>query len=129
MQQTPDIQKSDSKERISCLKRTVPSNRRKVCVIFRTGTKKLKIVVYRYRNNSYLKDKEIDLNMTGNQTTLARPVNLLSYFDIFSSDALYWMKHLFRIKTNFTNFIKNGCLPSNETLLIVLWIQNVLSSH
>ena len=35
MQQLPDIEKTDSKEEISCLKRTIYNGRRKVCVNFR----------------------------------------------------------------------------------------------
>ena len=51
MQQLPDNEKTDSKEEISCLKRTIYNGRRKVCVSFQTDTDKLNIVVYRYRNN------------------------------------------------------------------------------
>ena len=56
MQQVPDIEKTDSNEKISRLKRTIFNGRRKVCVNFQTDTDKLNIVVYRYRNNLYLKD-------------------------------------------------------------------------
>ena len=51
MQQLPDIEKTDSKKEISCLKWTIYNGRRKVCVNFQTDTDKLNIVVYRYRNN------------------------------------------------------------------------------
>ena len=61
MQQLPDIEKTDSKEEISCLKWTIYNSRRKVCVNFQRDTDKLNIVVYRYRNNLYLKDNELDL--------------------------------------------------------------------
>ena len=47
MQQMPDIEKNDSKEKLSCLKRTIYNSRRKVCVNFPTDTDKLNIVVYR----------------------------------------------------------------------------------
>ena len=50
MQQLPDIEKTDSKEKICCLKRTIYKGRRKVCVNFQTDTDKLTVVVYRYRN-------------------------------------------------------------------------------
>ena len=46
-QQLPDIEKTDSKEEISCLKRTIYNGRRKLCVKFQTDTDNLNIVVYR----------------------------------------------------------------------------------
>ena len=51
MQQLPDVETTDSKEEISCLKWTIYYGRRKVCVNFQTDTDKLNIVVYQYRNN------------------------------------------------------------------------------
>ena len=83
MQKLPDIEKTDAKEEISCLKQTIYNGRRKVCVNFQTDTDKLNIVVYRYRNNLYVKDNEIDLKMTEYQSLLAKQVYLLSYIDIF----------------------------------------------
>ena len=83
MQQLPDIEKTDSKEEISCLKWTLYNVRRKICVNFQTETDKLIIFVYRYRNNLYLKDKEIDLKLTEYQSLLAKRVYLLSCIDIF----------------------------------------------
>ena len=50
---------------------------------FETDTDKLNIVVYRYRNNLYLIDNEVDLKLTGYQSVLAKQVNRLSYIDIF----------------------------------------------
>ena len=44
-QQLPDIEKTDSKDEISCLKRTIYNGRRKVCINFRTDTDKVNIVV------------------------------------------------------------------------------------
>ena len=35
-----------------------------MCVNFQADTHKLNIVVYRYRNNLYLKDNELDLKLT-----------------------------------------------------------------
>ena len=64
MQQLPDIEKTDSKDEISCLKWTLYDGRRKVYVNFQTGTDKLNIVVYRYRNNLYLKGNELDLKLS-----------------------------------------------------------------
>ena len=83
MQQLPDVEKTDSKKEVSCLKSKKCNGRSKVCVDFRTDTDKLNIVVYRYRNNSYLKDNEIDLKLTEYQSFLAKRVYLLSYIDIF----------------------------------------------
>ena len=50
MQQLSDIEKTDSKQEISCLKWTKYNGRRKICVKLQTDTDKLNIVVYRYRN-------------------------------------------------------------------------------
>ena len=83
MQQLPDIEKTDFIEEISCLKWTIYIGRRKECVNFHTDTDKLDIVVYRYRNNLYLKDSESDLKLTENQSLLAKRVCLFSYIDIF----------------------------------------------
>ena len=83
MQQLPDIEKTDSKEKKSRLKWTIYNGRRKVCVNFQTDTDKLCIVVYRYRSSLYLKDNEVDLKLTEYQSLLAKGVYLLSYLDIF----------------------------------------------
>ena len=83
MQQLQEIEKIDSKEEISCLKWTIYNGRRKVYVNFQTDTDKLNVVVYRYRNNLYLKDNEVDLKLTEYQSILAKRVYLLSYIDIF----------------------------------------------
>ena len=81
-QQLPDIQKADSKDEISCLKWTI-YNGRKVCINFQTNTDKVNIVVYRYRNNTYLKDTEMDLKSTEYKKLLAKRVHLLSQVVIF----------------------------------------------
>ena len=49
-QQLPDIEKSDSRDEISCLKWTIYKGRRTVCINFQTDTDKVNIVVYRHRN-------------------------------------------------------------------------------
>ena len=82
-QQLPDIEWVDSKDEISCLKWTIYNGRRKVCINFQTDSDKLNIVVYRYRNNTYLKDTEIDLKLTDYKKLLAKCIYLLSYVDIF----------------------------------------------
>ena len=82
-QQLPDIEKSDSKDEISCLKWTMYNGRRKVCINFQTDTDKVNIVKYRYRNIKYLKDTEMDIKLTEYKKLLAKRVYLLSYIDIF----------------------------------------------
>ena len=47
-QQSPDIEKSDSRDEISCLKWTIYNGRRKVCTNFQTDTDQVNIVVYRF---------------------------------------------------------------------------------
>ena len=82
-QQLPDIEKVDSKDEICCLKWTIYKGRRKVCINFQTDADKVNIVVYRYRNNTYLKETEMDLKLTEYKKILARRVYLLSYIDVF----------------------------------------------
>ena len=50
---------------------------------FQTDTDKLNIVVYRYRNNLYLKDNEVNLKLSKNESFVAKRVYLLNNFDIF----------------------------------------------
>ena len=83
MQQSPEIEKTDSKEEISCLKWTTYNGRRKVCVNFQTDTDKSNIFVFRYRNNLYLKDDEVALKLSDYESLLAKRVYLLSYIDMF----------------------------------------------
>ena len=84
MQQLPDIEKTDSKKEISCLKCTIYNGWRKVCVSFQTtDTDKLNIVVYRYQNKLYLKNNEVTLKLSEYESLLAKRVYLLSYIDIF----------------------------------------------
>ena len=83
MQQLPEIEEVDSKNEISCLKWTIYNGRRKVCISFKTDLDKLNIVVYRYRNNTYVKDTEMELKMTEYEKLLSKRVYLLSYNDVF----------------------------------------------
>ena len=83
MQQVPEIEKVDSKNEISCLKWTLYNGWRKVCVNFKTDMDKLIIVVYRYRNNTYVKDTEMELELTEYERLLSKRVYLLSYIDVF----------------------------------------------
>ena len=82
-QQSPDIEKTDSKDEISCSKWTIYNGRRKVCINFQTDTDKVNTLVNRYRNNTYLKDTEMDIKLTEYKKLLAKRVYLLSYIDIF----------------------------------------------
>ena len=70
IQQLQDIEKTDSREELACLKWTIYKSRRKIPVKFQTDTDKLNIVVHRYRNSSHLKDKEVDLKLTEYQSLL-----------------------------------------------------------
>ena len=56
---------------------------KKVCIIFQTDTDKVNIVVYGYRNNTYLKETEMELKLTEYKKLLAKRVYLLGYVDIF----------------------------------------------
>ena len=82
-QQLPDNEKLDSRDEISCLKWTIYNGRRKVCINFQTDADKVNIVVYRYRNNTYLKDTEMDLKLTEYKQLPAKRVYHLSYIDNF----------------------------------------------
>ena len=63
MQQMPEIKNLNSKNEISCLEWTKYKGRRKVFISLETGMDKLNIVVYRYRNNTYVKDTEMELKL------------------------------------------------------------------
>ena len=43
----------------------------------------LNIVVYRYRNNTYVKDTKMELKLTEHEKLLSKRVYLLSYIDVF----------------------------------------------
>ena len=45
---------------------------------------KLNILVYRYRNKTYVKDTEMELRVTEYEKLLSERVYLLSYIDVFS---------------------------------------------
>ena len=81
-QELPEIEKLVSRNELFCLKWTLYNGRRKVCISFKTDMDKLNTVVYRYRNNTYVKDTEMELKMTAYEKLLSKRVYLLSYFDI-----------------------------------------------
>ena len=81
MQQLPEIEKVDSKNDISCLKWTIYNGRKKVPISFETDVDNFNIVVYRYRNDTYVKDTEMELKLTEYEKLLCKRVYLLSYID------------------------------------------------
>ena len=78
MQQLPEIEKVDSRNENSCLKMTTYNGRKKVCISFKTDMDELNILVYRYRNNTYVKDTEMDLKLTEYKKFLTKRVDLFS---------------------------------------------------
>ena len=82
-QQLPGNEKVDPKDENSCLKLSIYNGRRKVCINFLTDTDNVNIVVYCYRNNTYLKDTEKELKLTDYKKLLAKRVYLLSYIEFF----------------------------------------------
>ena len=82
-QQLPDIGKVDSRDEISCLIWSDYNGRRKVCINFQIDTDKVNIVVYRYRNDTYLEDTEMDIKLNEYKKCPAKRVNLSSYIEIF----------------------------------------------
>ena len=83
MQQLSEIEKVDFKNESSCLKWTLYNGRRKVCFSFKTDMDKLNLVVHRYRNNTYVKDTEMELKLTVYKKLLSKRLCLLSYIDVF----------------------------------------------
>ena len=82
-QQLPDIEKVDSKDEFSSLTWSIYNGRREVCINFQTDRDKVNIAVYRYRNNTYLRDTEMYLKLTEYKKLLAKRVYFLSYIDAF----------------------------------------------
>ena len=77
----PEIEKVDSRKEKSCVKWTIHNGRRKVGTSLKTDMDKLKIVVYHYRNNTYVKYTEMELKLTEYEKLLSQRVYLLSYID------------------------------------------------
>ena len=55
----------------------------KVCICLKTYMDKLNIVVYRYRNNTYVKDNEMELKLTEYEKALSKQVYPVSHIDVF----------------------------------------------
>ena len=83
MQQLPEIEKVDSKNKILCLKWTKYNDRRKVSISLKTDMDKLNIVIYRYRNNTYVRDTEMELESTEYEKLRSEEVYILSDIDVF----------------------------------------------
>ena len=111
------------KRRFFCLKWTIYNGRRKICINFQTDTDRLKIVVYRYRNNTCLKDTEMDLKLTEYKSFLLNAFTSWATLIFSTSTALYCMKQLFIIRKN---SLTNGCSLSNQRFPIVLGIKNAI---
>ena len=56
---------------------------RNVCINFKTDMDNLIIVFYRYRNNTYVKDTEMELKLTEYEKLSSKRAYLLSYIDVF----------------------------------------------
>ena len=116
-QNLPDIEKAESKDENSCLKWSIDNGRRKIRINFQTDTDKVNVVAYRYRNNTYLKDTELELKLIEYENLIAERVYLLSYIDIYLSATLYWMKQLF---TTDLIPVANGRSPSCKLFPILI---------
>ena len=86
MQQIPEVGKFDSENEISCLRWIILNVRRKVCVFCKTDTDYGGFTVYRYRNNMFMKDSDIELKATEFNTILQKKKYLLSYLETFSKN-------------------------------------------
>ena len=86
-QQLTEIEKVVSKNENTCLKRTLYNGRRKICISFKTDmdklNDKLNVVVYRFRNNTNVKDTRMELKLSEYEKLLSKRVYLLSYTDVF----------------------------------------------
>ena len=82
VQQLLELEQCEDEE-ISCLEWTIYNGRLIICVGFQPDTDKVDIVVNRSRNNTYLKDTDIELKLAEYKTLLAKRLYLLSYLDTF----------------------------------------------
>ena len=83
VQHLPEIEEVDSNKEIACPKWTKNNGRRKLCISFKTNTDKLNIVVYSYRNNTFVRETELELELAEYEKLLSKRVYLLSYIDVF----------------------------------------------
>ena len=61
MQQLPEVGQFDSEKEISCPRSIIFNGRRKICVFCNTDTDYARNTVYRYRNNMFMKNSDIEL--------------------------------------------------------------------
>ena len=62
---------------------------------------RLNIVVYRYRNNTYVKHTEMELKVTENETFLSKRVYVLSYIKVFFRRCIVLRETIIHNETNF----------------------------
>ena len=84
MQQLPEVGKFDSEDEIFSLRWIIFNGRRKICVFYKSDTDYVGITVYRYRNNMYMKDSDIELKSNEYNTLLEKKKYILSYLETFS---------------------------------------------
>ena len=104
VRQLPQLEKVDSKNGIACLKWTIYNGRRKVCRSFKVDMDELNIVVYRYRNTTYVIDTEMELKLTEDEKLLSKRVYLLSYFDVFFKPWIVLVETTVHIQSNLCAF-------------------------
>ena len=97
MQQLPEVGQNDSENQISCLRWIIFNGRRKVCVFCKTDTDYVGITVYRYLNNMFMNDSDIELKATEYNTLLQKK----SIYRVISrhspKDLSWWMRQLITI--------------------------------
>ena len=97
MQQLPEVGNFDSENEISCLRWIIYNGRRKICVFCKSDTDYVELTVYRYRNNMYMNDSDIEVKATEYNTVLQKKNYLLSYLETFSKKLSWWRRHLITI--------------------------------
>ena len=83
IKQLPDIEKADSENAFFCLNWTLFNGWGTICINFKTGMDKLNIVVYPYRNSTYVKDTGMELKLTEYEKLFSKRVYLLKYIEVF----------------------------------------------
>ena len=83
-QQLPEAGKLETENEISSLRWLFFNGRRKTCVFSKTDTDYVGSTVYRYRNNMYMKDSDIELKATEYNTLLQKKKCLLTYLETIS---------------------------------------------
>ena len=83
IQELPEVGKFDSENEISCLRWIIFNGRTKVCVFCKTDTVYVGIMVYRYHNNIYMTDSDIELKATEYNILLQQKKYVSSYFEFF----------------------------------------------